>query len=115
MFAPELPVEELPFVVRNATPQDHPALSALRAEAYARHDYLPGVSERLRSIDEADLRGTLLVAEYKADASIIGTIRVNSSRRGATPIPEQLPDDEFGAESFTYVDRFAAQRGPLAD
>ena len=109
-------IELLPFVVRRAnSDEDFVALSALRAAAYARHDYLPGVSERLRSIDETDLRSTLLVAESKADGEIIGTIRVNSSLRGATPIPEQMPKVEFEGDSFTYVDRFAAQQGPLAD
>jgi hypothetical protein len=108
--------ESLPFIVRTArTTRDHAALSVLRAEAYARHDYLPGVSERLRSIDEADLRSTLLVAEDKDDGSIIGTIRVSSSLRGTTPVPPELPSIEFAGEPFTYVDRFAARQGPLAD
>lgn len=109
-------IELLPFVVRRAnSEEDFTALSQLRAEAYARHDYLPGVSDRLLSIDETDRRSTLLVAEHKADGAIVGTIRVSSSLRGATPIPEQMPRTEFGGAAFTYVDRFAAQQGPLAD
>jgi hypothetical protein len=109
-------IEALPFVVRPAaTADDLSALSALRAEAYARHDYLPGVSDRLRRIDEGDLRATLLVAEDKEDGAIIGTIRVNSSLRGTTPVPEQLPNSEFDGRPFAYVDRFAARQGPLAD
>ena len=110
------PTDLLPFIVRRAnSDEDYAALCELRAGAYARHDYLPGVSERLLEIDRNDLRSTLLVAESKADGEIIGTIRVNSSRRGATPIPEQMPTLEFAGDSFTYVDRFAAQQGPLAD
>lgn len=109
-------IEQLPFVVRKAVRgADFEAASRIRSEAYARHDYLPGVSETLRRIDEADLRGTLLVAERKDDGEIIGTIRVSSSQRGPTPLPAQAPRVEFEGESFTYVDRFAARQGPLAD
>lgn len=110
------PIELLPFIVRTAnSDEDFAALCDLRAAAYARHDYLPGVADRLLEIDETDLRSTLLVAESKADGAIVGTIRVNSSLRGTTPIPPQMPNVEFEGDSFTYVDRFAAQQGPLAD
>lgn len=110
------PIDLLPFTVRQANAdEDFAALCELRAAAYARHDYLPGVAERLLEIDETDRRSILLVAESKADGAIIGTIRVNSSLRGATPIPPQMPKVEFDGDSFTYVDRFAAQQGPLAD
>ena len=110
------PIELLTFIVRPAnSDEDIAALCDLRAAAYARHDYLPGVADRLLEIDETDLRSTLLVAESKADGAIVGTIRVNSSLRGTTPIPPQMPNVEFEGDSFTYVDRFAAQQGPLAD
>ena len=109
-------IEQLPFVVRKAiSGRDFEAASRVRSEAYGRHDYLPSVSDNLRRIDEADLRGTVLVAERKSDGEILGTIRVISSLRGATPLPTQAPRVEFDGDAFTYVDRFAVRQGNLAD
>lgn len=101
-------IEELPFTVRIAQNEsDRERAAALRAQAYGRHGYAPGTTEHVGHVDDADRRALLLLAQDKCSGNALGTLRVSSSLRGTTPIPDEMPRGASIGATFTYLDRFA--------
>lgn len=106
--------EALPFQVRvAASAEDHSAVCAVRAAAYARHSYTPEVQARLRELDDVDRNSVLLMAENKQTGSVLGTIRLQSTAPVTVFPCEHLA--EVGQDSFLYVDRFAVAQCCASD
>lgn len=109
-FTPTPAVQRLPFQVSLAiTRVQRQAVADLRSSAYGRHDYPCGVADRLRQLDDSDLRATVLMAHVPRTGAVLGTLRLNCSRRVPGSLPRGFPLQELRGESWTYVDRFALQ------
>lgn len=89
--------ETLPFIVRVAKNEhDLEKVLLLRSSAYGRH--LPEFGKTLRYADELDSAPgvMILLAESKIDASILGTMRIQSNRyaplslQNSVDLPEPL-------------------------
>jgi hypothetical protein len=107
--------ESLPFTVRPV--RDARELSAvreLRVRAYERH-YPAEYIEVVRSETEDDVGAEILQAIDKESRRLLGTLRVRTSVANGVSLDMPMLWHELGTASFSYIDRFAAEPGPLAD
>jgi hypothetical protein len=113
-FSTLVRTENLPFTVRLAASRaDFEGAAAVRVAAYSRHDYIDTVADAVGSLNELDDCAGLLVAEDKQTGAIVGTIRVGSSLRGPTALPDGFCLDELAGAPFAYVDRYATVPGRM--
>lgn len=101
-------MQRLPFQVALAsTRAQREAVAALRSSAYGRHDYPSSVADRLRRPDDSDLLAAVLIAHVPRSGAVLGTLRLNCSRRVPGALPRGFALQELQGASWTYVDRFA--------
>lgn len=101
--------EPLPFSIGvAASPLEVRQAVAVRAEAYARHDYFSDYNQVLQSISDDDLRGVLLVAKSKESRDVVGTMRLGFNELACSWLPSGLDVTELQGDSFVYCDRFGA-------
>jgi N-acyl-L-homoserine lactone synthetase len=107
-------VEALPFRVRPALPDDAPQVYQLRHQAYASSSlYLAQFKESLAEPDSVDNHpaSTTFVAVCKSTGEVLGTIRIACSVDVDGLLPPETPHDPCIEGPFSFVDRFAVQRG----
>lgn len=61
-----------------------------------------------------DRSGVVLIAVDKATGEVVGTVRVNDSRLGPTPLSPDTPSQAFSGKSHVYLSRFGLANHGLA-
>ena len=107
-------VEELPFRVRRATPEEASQVYLLRQQAYAKRSlYLDQFKASLAGPDSIDVNphAVTFVAVCKVTAEVLGTVRVAFNLDLDDLLPPETPADPCLDGPFSFIDRLAVKTG----